>query len=222
MNLSVIIPVLNEEKTISKIVKLVLKQKNVKEIIIVDDGSTDGTSRILSKINNLKIKIITHLHNKGKGSALRTAIKVVSQDYVLIQDADLEYNPNDFSLLLKSASLNTVIYGSRNLGKNKHAYTRTYIGNFLVTFFFNVLYNRRLTDSYTCYKLIPNNILKNIILESNGFEIEAEITAKLAKKGIKIIELPIRYSPRKYEQGKKIKTIDAIKGVLKYLTLRFS
>lgn len=221
MSLSIIIPVLNEEKTITKVINQVLKQKNVGEIIIVDDGSIDKTPKILSKLKNSKIKILTHLQNRGKGAALRTAFKVVSQDYALPQDADLEYNPNQFSLLAKTADPNTVVYGSRNLGQNKHAYTRTYLGNLLVTGFFNVLYNRHLTDSYTCYKLIPKKILQSLNLDSNGFEIEAEITAKLTKKGIKIIEIPIRYSPRKYKQGKKIKARDALRGILKYLTLRF-
>ncbi len=222
MNLSIIIPVLNEEKTIIKTINNVLRQKDVGEIIIVDDGSTDKTPKILRELKNSKIKVFTHPQNRGKGAALRTALKAVSKDYILPQDADLEYNPNQIGLLMKIVSPDTAVYGSRTLGKNKSAYIRTYLGNILVTGVFNILYKRRLTDSYTCYKLIPKKILHGLNLDSDGFEIEAEITAKLAKKGVKIVEVPIQYSPRKYEQGKKIKASDAFKGVLKYLTLRFS
>ncbi len=222
MSLSIIIPILNEEKTILQVIEKVLKQKNVGEIIIVDDGSTDKTPQILSKLKNSKIKLLTHPQNKGKGAALITALKDVTKDYCLIQDADLEYDPDQFDLLFQAASPNIVVYGSRILGQNRHAYTRTYLGNVLVTAFFNILYGGNLTDSYTCYKLIPKKILQALELDSNGFEIEAEITAKLAKMGVKIVEVPIRYSPRKYEQGKKIKAKDALKGILKYLTLRFS
>lgn len=222
MSISVIIPVLNEEKTIKQVIDKVLLQKNVGEILIVDDGSTDKTPQILSKLKNSKIKVLTHPQNKGKGAALRTAFSKVSKDFCLIQDADLEYDPKQFDLLFKAATPDIVVYGSRILGQNRHAYTRTYLGNVLVTAVFNILYGGNLTDSYTCYKLIPKNILKKLKLDSNGFEIEAEITAKLSKMGIKIIEVPIKYNPRKYEQGKKIKAKDAIKGVLKYLSLRFS
>lgn len=226
MSLSVIIPVLNEEKTILQVINKVLKQKNTGEIIIVDDGSTDKTPQILAKLNppagGPKIKVLTHPQNRGKGAALRTAFPKVSKEYALIQDADLEYDPKQFDSLFKAATPKTVIYGSRILGQNRHAYTRTYLGNVMVTGVFNILFGGNLTDSYTCYKLIPKKILQSLKLDSDGFEIEAEITAKLAKKGVKIVEVPIKYNPRKYEQGKKIKAKDAIKGVLKYLTIFLS
>lgn len=229
MRLSVIIPVLNEEKTISKIIEKVLKQKDVCEIIVVDDGSRDNTPEILkraqSKLRKNKrqtIKVVIHPQNKGKGAAIRTGITKVSGDFLIIQDADLEYNPEEFGELLKKASSKTVVYGSRILAKNPHAYIRTYLGNVFISAMHNLLFGDKLTDIYTCYKLLPSNIAKELKLQSNGFEIEAEITAKLAKNGIKIIEVPISYKPRSYEKGKKIKAKDALIGAYTLLKIKFS
>ena len=221
MTLTVIIPVFNEQKTIKESIREVLSQSAVDRILIVDDGSTDKTPEILGSISNNKIKVITHDKNLGKGSALRTGFSKVGGGFVIVQDADLEYNPTEYSKLIKSASPNTAVYGSRIRGQNAHAYTRTYLGNVLVTAVCNLLFGTKLTDSYTCYKLLPTKIAKGLKLRSNGFEIEAEITAKLLKKGIKIIEIPIKYNPRTYEQGKKIKAKDALLGILTYLRIRF-
>lgn len=221
MKLIVIIPVFNEQKTLKESIEKVLSQSVVKRILVVDDGSTDKTPEILRSIGNNKIKVITHHKNLGKGAALRTGFSKVSGDFVIVQDADLEYNPHEYSKLLKSASPDTVVYGSRIKGQNAHAYTMTYLGNVLVTLVCNLLFGTKLTDSYTCYKLLPTKIAKELKLQSNGFEIEAEITANLLKKGIKIIEVPIKYSPRTYEQGKKIKAKDALLGILTYLKIRF-
>lgn len=219
--ISVVIPVFNEERLITKILNKVLQQKEVGEIIIVNDGSTDKTAKILSKFRSHKVKIFTHLNNQGKGAAICTGFKKIQEDFVIIQDADLEYNPAEYKNLLAQASKNKVIYGSRILGNNPHAYTRTYLGNVLLSCFANFLFNIRLTDTYTCYKLMPTAIAKNLKLKSKGFEIEAEITAKLAKQGITIVEIPISYNPRSYEQGKKIKTKDAIIGAWTLLKIRF-
>lgn len=221
MKISVVIPAFNEEKTIRKILTCVLKQKSVGEIIVVDDGSSDKTWEVLQKIKNPKIKRIKHQVNSGKGAAIRTGFKNASLNYVLIQDADLEYNPIDYQKLLDKVSEKKVVYGTRMKTNNKHAYFRTFLGNIFITGFCNFLFGTHLTDSYTCYKLLPTKIACSLKLISNGFEIEAEITGKLAKKKIPIIEVPITYSPRSYQQGKKIKAKDALKGSLTYLKIRY-
>jgi len=222
MKISVIIPTYNEGKTILKTIKEVLKQKAVGEVIIVDDGSKDKSWNTLAKIDNPIIKLLRHKINKGKGAALRTGLARVSQDYTLIQDADLEYEPRQYNNLIGKASDKNAVYGSRLKADNPFAYYRTYLGNIFVTKLCNLLFGSKLTDSYTCYKLIPTKIFKSLNLQSNGFEIEAEITAKLLKRKISVIEVPIKYKPRSYEQGKKIKAIDALKGALTYLKIRFS
>ena len=224
MTLSVVIPVLNEEKTINKILIKVLKQKSAVEVIVIDDGSTDRTLEVLKNFSktNKKIKLLRHKKNLGKGAAVINGLKKVSSDYLLIQDADLEYNPDEYIKLVSKVSADTVVYGSRMIKKNTHAYERTYIGNLVLTYICNFLFGTKLTDSYTCYKLLPTKIAKKLNLKSQGFELEAEITAKLAKKKINIFEVPISYSPRKYEEGKKIKALDALKGVFTLLRIKFT
>ncbi|KKU47247.1 MAG: Glycosyltransferase, group 2 family [Candidatus Woesebacteria bacterium GW2011_GWF2_46_8] len=211
VKISVIIPTFNEEKTIEKTLDAVLKQKVVGEVIIVDDGSRDKTASLLkeNKSRDWRIKLILHQKNLG------------NSNYVLIQDADLEYDPIEYKNLISKASPNRAVYGSRLLTKNPHAYARTYLGNVFLTSFCNLLFGTKLTDSYTGYKLLPTKIIKALNLSSNGFELEAEITAKLAKRKIPIIEVPISFRPRKYEQGKKIKARDALIGVLTFLKIRF-
>lgn len=221
MTVSVIVPTYNEEKTLSKILDKVLKQKNVNEIIVVDDGSKDRSWDILKSIQNPKIIAIKHQKNLGKGAAIRTGIEKAKFDYILIQDADLEYDPVNYRSIFNKASKKVVVFGSRLKTKNKFAYIRTYLGNIFITTVCNILFNTNLTDSYTCYKLIPTKIAKSLNLNSNGFEIEAEITGKLAKRKIPIIEVPITYKPRNYKQGKKIKAKDAIQGFLTYIKIRF-
>ncbi|KKT67026.1 MAG: Glycosyl transferase family 2 [Candidatus Curtissbacteria bacterium GW2011_GWC1_44_33] len=223
MKISVIIPTFNEEKTIEKTLDRVLEQKVVGETIIVDDGSRDKTANILKKNQSRdpRIKLVFHQKNRGKGAAVRTGLSKVSSDYVLIQDADLEYDPIEYNKLISKASPGRAVYGSRLLTKNPHAYARTYLGNVLLTGLGNLLFGIKLTDSYTGYKLLPTKIMRALNLSSNGFELEAEITAKLAKRKILIIEVPISFTPRKYEQGKKIKTEDALTGALTFLKVKF-
>lgn len=221
MKLSVIIPTFNEQKTIVQIITNVCSQKKVFEVVVVDDGSTDKTLALLKKIKNKKLRIFSHNKNLGKGAAIKTGLAKVNGDFIIIQDADLEYDPTEYSKLIHVSSYSTVVYGSRIKGNNPHAYTRTYLGNTLITAFANLLFGINLSDAYTCYKLIPTKIAKDLNLSSNGFEIEAEITGKLAKKGIKIIEVPITFRPRGYEEGKKIKARDAIVGSLTFLQIRF-
>lgn len=220
--LSVIIPVFNEQNSILKILDKVLLQKEVTEIIVVNDGSTDKTVQILKKVKNKKVKIFNHFKNQGKGAAIRTGLEKAKSDFVIIQDADLEYDPSEYKNLLTKADKNIAVFGSRILGKNPHAYTRTYLGNILLSTFASFLFNRKLTDTYTCYKLIPAAVAKKLKLKSNGFEMEAEITAKLAKNNVPIIEVPISYYPRSYEQGKKIKAKDALTGAWTFLKIRLN
>lgn len=220
---SIIIPAYNEESTIEAVVNKVLKQRCIGEIIIIDDNSKDNTLNILkkSKFRRSNIEIIKHKKNFGKGGAIVSGIKRAKYPYILIQDADLEYNPDDYKILLKKAGQKKAVYGSRLINKNPHAYELTYLGNVFLTTLHNILFRDNLTDSYTCYKLIPTKIARSLKLKSNGFEIEAEITAKLKKRNIPIIEVPISYSPRKYEDGKKIKAVDALKGAFVFLKIRF-
>lgn len=216
--LSIIIPVLNEEATLEK----VLEQVNSapvfdyeKEIIIVDDGSTDRTAEILGNVKD-KFNLIVLKHEKiqGKGRALRTGFEKITGQAVLIQDADLEYNPNDYQNLLKVfEETGSVVYGSRNINPEKRGYSHYVLGAWFLTKVNNLLFNSKLTDVYTCYKLFPSYLIKSIPLKSNGFEIEAEMTAKILKKGKDIKEVPISYSPRKFKDGKKINIIDGLKGL---------
>ena len=225
--LSIIIPVLNEESTIEEIIKQV---KNApvfdyeKEIIIVDDGSSDNTKNILKNIKE-KYNLIILRHNKniGKGKAIRTGLKAVTGSAVIIQDADLEYNPNDWILLLKELNNSKIgaVYGSRNINPEKKGYFHYVLGVKFLTFLNNFLFRTKLTDIYTCYKLFPAHLIKSIKLDSNGFEIEAEITAKILKKGLLIKEVPISYNPRKFKQGKKIRFKDGLIGIWTIIKYRF-
>lgn len=216
MRLSIIIPIYNEQNTILQTVRQVLRQQ-VHEVVIINDGSSDGTALKLKLIRDPRVRIKTHLSNQGKGRAIISGINLVTGNYVLIQDADLEYCPTDYPKLLKYASPHKAVFGSRLIYSNPRAYFVTYLGNVILTKLCNILYGSNLTDSYTCFKLIPTRILKSLNLKSKSFEIEAEITAKLLKKNYPIIEVPIKYMPRNYQQGKKIKFKDAILGLITYL-----
>lgn len=214
--LSIIISAYNEEKTIAEIIDRVEKAElgNVeKEIIIVNDGSLDNTEDIIKQYVERHI-IVNYQKNKGKGVAIRAGIERASGDYVIIQDADLEYNPNDIkSLLVKAENKNAqVVYGSRNLdkGKNEKAGWSYYIGGVFLSWLANMLYGIKITDEPTCYKLINLKLLKELNLESVGFEFCPEVTGKIAKRKIKIYEVPISYHPRSKKQGKKIKLKDGI------------
>lgn len=227
IKISIIIPVFNEINTIEKVLEKVLRISVEKEIIIVDDGSTDGTRELLEKIssegNYPMIKVLFHEKNKGKGAAIRTALEHAKGEIVCFQDADLEYEPMEIMELLKGFEDESIdaVYGSRFLKENPSIYKTFLWGNKLLTFFINFLYKARITDSYTCYKLIKMELAKKLRLESNGFEIEAEISAKLAKSKRKILELPISYNPRRIEEGKKIRFRDALKGFYTILKVKF-
>ena len=216
MKLTIIIPAFNEEKTISKILEKVIDVKIPsvkKEIIVVDDGSSDKTVFNLPK--NKKYKLITHKKNLGKGAAIASGLKIATGDYVIIQDADLEYDPRQIELLIKPVieKKAKVVYGTRlnrlpNLKKEEKSlrFLLHYFGNRYLSFVASILYLQWLTDIETCYKLFPVKIGKKINLKSKRFDFEPEITAKLLKRGYKILEVPISATPRDYKHGKKLRT----------------
>jgi len=226
MKLSIIIPVYNEERTIDRLISIIkgVDLKEVKkEIVVIDDGSKDKTVEKLKKIEG--IKLILHKKNSGKGAAIRTGIKHVTGGIVIIQDADLEYNPNEYYKLIKPIieGKTKVVYGSRRLNKKnkKHSGVSFYFGGLVLTALANILYGIRITDEPTCYKVFRTDILKGISLKCNRFEFCPEVTAKIAKKGLNIYEVPISYVPRSTKQGKKIRWRDGIAGALTLLKYRF-
>lgn len=234
MRLSIVVPVYNEIKTISEILRRVLKArlpKGVqKEIIVVDDGSSDGTREILKKFKHPKVKIFYHPRNLGKGSALRTGFSKVTGEIVTIQDADLEYNPEDFSRLIKPIIDNhaQVVYGNRFAnyplrlwGANKTVLPTHWVGNRTLTLLTSLFYGVWLNDMETCYKLLRRDVLQNLKLKAERFDIEPEITSQILKKGIKIIEIPIQVEPRTHSEGKKISWRDGFAAILTLIKYRF-
>ena len=234
MKLSIIIPVFNEEKTIAEILKKVSEVKipNVeKQIIVVNDGSTDATASVISnfKFPISNFKLLRHEKNVGKGAAVRTGIKNATGDYIIIQDADLEYNPKDIKKLLVPvlSGMTQVVYGSRlkrlpSLSRDERTpqFLLHYIGNKFLSLLTSILYGQWITDMETCYKLFSAKSVKNMQLNAKGFEFEPEITSKLLKKGYKILEIPISTNPRGYNEGKKLNTFRdgfiALWSLLKY------
>lgn len=217
MKLSIIIPVYNEVDTIAAVVRKVKGVKYEKEIIIVDDASSDGTKNVLQELGKQpEIKVLYHELNQGKGAAIRTAIKSIEGDVVIIQDADLEYDPADYPKLLEPIldSRADVVYGSRFLGgPHRVLFFWHYVGNKLLTLFSNVMTNLNLTDMETGYKVFKADVIKSIPLSANRFGFEPEITAKIAHKKYKIYELPISYSGRDYSEGKKIGWKDGVAAI---------
>ena len=218
VKLSVIIPVYNEVDHIEQVLSSVQKVHMAKEVIVVDDCSQDGTTGILRAHSD--IKTLFHQKNRGKGAAIRSGLTVTSGDYVVIQDADLEYSPAQYQFLLKPLEKNQtrVVYGSRILGKGTFIRSSYYANRFL-TCLTNILFCSHLTDMETCYKVIDTALLKSLNLTSSRFEIEPEITCKLLKRKEKIVELPITYEGRK--KGKKIGIKDGIQAIWNILKWKF-
>jgi glycosyltransferase involved in cell wall biosynthesis len=225
MNLTVILPVYNESETILEILRRVKSTGVVNEILVVDDGSKDGTRDILAALEPDGItRVILHPHNMGKGAAVRTGIQNAREEIVLIQDADLEYDPRDYPALLRplEEGIADVVYGSRFLGGARRPILYwNMVANKILTFITNILYNNILSDMETGYKVFRREKIKDIPLYSNHFDFEPEFTAKILKRKIRIFEVPITFNPRDYSQGKKIHMSDAFYAVWALLKYRF-
>ncbi|HSL45589.1 MAG TPA: glycosyltransferase family 2 protein [Anaerolineales bacterium] len=225
MNLSVVIPVYNEVDNIGEILKRVQSTKLASEIVVVDDGSKDGTRDALQKLDGKEnVRVILHERNQGKGAAVVTGMKAARGDVLLIQDADLEYNPRDYPVLLQpiEEGLADVVYGSRFLGA-PHRVTMFWhlVANRLLTLMTNILYNTILTDMETGYKVFRREVIEGITIRAKRFDFEPEFTAKVLKRNHRIFEVPISFNPRDYSQGKKIKLKDAFEAVWTLLKYRF-
>ena len=225
MKLSVIVPVYNEVQNIGEILKRVQASKLAMEIIVVDDGSHDGTRDVLKKLDRKgKVRVILHDKNRGKGAAVVTGLNAATGDVLLIQDADLEYDPRDYPVLLQPIieGVADVVYGSRFLG-GPHRVTMFWhmVANRLLTFMTNILYNTILTDMETGYKVFRRKVAENMKIRARRFDFEPEFTAKVLKRHYRIFEVPISFNPRDYSQGKKIKLRDAFDAVWTLLKYRF-
>lgn len=224
MLLSVLIPAYNEINNIQNILEKIVEVNIPMEIIVVDDGSTDGTRELLTTLKSDKIKVVFHEKNQGKGGAIKTAIEHSKGDIIIIQDADLEYDPQDYYKLIPviESGKAKVVYGSRFLNKqNKHSYFSFFLGGQVVTWITNILYLQNLTDEPTCYKVFDAQLLKSIKLNCTGFEFCPEVTAKIAKMGYKIPEIAISYYPRSISEGKKINWKDGVEAIWVLFKYRF-
>ncbi len=216
MKLSVVMPVYNEIRTIEEIIRRVKAVDIDKEIVIVDDYSTDGTREYLQKISDPLIRVFFHEKNMGKGASVRTGVAAAAGDVIVIQDADLEYNPQEYHQLIEPIldGRADVVYGSRFRGSTTRVHLFWhYLGNRILTLFSNMFTNLNLTDMEVCYKMFKANVIKNIRLRSNRFGFEPEVTAKVTRMGCRIYETPISYAGRDYSEGKKIGWKDAITAV---------
>ncbi|MCX7000027.1 MAG: glycosyltransferase family 2 protein [Candidatus Sumerlaeota bacterium] len=224
MLLSVIMPVYNEKKTIQTIIGRVMGVPLEKELIIVDDGSTDGTREILKEFDGRpNIKVVLHEKNRGKGAAIATGLKHITGDYVIIQDADLEYHPEEYSILLEPLLRGDadVVYGSRFKGSGRAFLFWHRMGNMFLNLVTNILYNSTLTDMETCYKTFRRDVIKDMKIESRRFNIEPEVTAKILKRKYRVFEVPITYSGRDFSEGKKITWIDGLSALWTLIKFRF-
>jgi glycosyltransferase involved in cell wall biosynthesis len=223
--LSVVMPVYNERDTIEGMIARVLAVPNIRiELVVVDDGSKDGTSDILRELEKKYPFKLFHKPNGGKGSALRLGFKEVTGDLVVIQDADTEYSPEEFPELIELICQGRadVVYGSRFLGRHRVFLFTHYLGNLFLTLLTNVLYNTMLTDMETCYKAMRIDVLRSFKLDSDGFGIEPELTAKIFKRGYRVYEVPITYDGRGYDEGKKITWRDGVVALWVLVKYRFT
>ncbi len=224
MNVTVVMPAYNEIDTIQPILDRVKSTGIPAEIVVVDDGSTDGTREWLTALRDDKVRVILHEKNMGKGAAVRTGIQNAKGDIIIIQDADLEYDPRDYVDLLKpiEEGITKVVYGSRFLGGARRSlYFWNMVANKMLTFMTNILYNNILSDMETGYKVFVKDAVKDIPLHARRFDFEPEFTAKILKRKIHIYEVPIRFNPREYSEGKKIRMKDAFEAVWTLLKYRF-
>ncbi len=224
--LSVIVPVYDERNTVVEIVR---RMRAVDlpvelEIVIVDDGSTDGTRDVLRQLADSTVRVVLHEHNKGKGAAIRTGLEKVTGDLVLIQDADLEYDPEDWPKLLAPVLRGKakVVYGSRFTGERRNMLFLHWLGNRFLSLTTNVLYNTTLSDMETCYKLFDRSVLDGITIKASRFEFEPEITAKILRRKIRIYEVPISYTGREFDEGKKITWRDGFIALWTLVKYRFT
>ena len=223
--MSVIMPVYNEQDTLREIVRRVREVELVFELIIVDDGSRDGTRLILQEMMGLPgVKILMHETNQGKGAAVVTGIKAAQGDVLIVQDADLEYDPQDYAKLLQPLQEGRcdVVYGSRFAhSKMQNAILINFLANKFLTFLTNLLYGSNLTDMETCYKVFPRELMENITIHARRFEFEPEFTAKILKQGVRLEEVPISFDPRGYSKGKKITAWDGLVAIWTLIKYRF-
>jgi glycosyltransferase involved in cell wall biosynthesis len=225
--LTVVVPVFNERNTLVEILRRMraveLPDSVEREIIVVDDGSNDGTRDVLNQLGDSTVRVIMHEQNQGKGAAVRTAFAHATGEYVLIQDADLEYDPEDWPRLLSPVLRGRarVVYGSRFTGERRNMLFLHWIGNRFLSLVTNVLYNTTLSDMETCYKLIDKSLLDEMNLAADQFDIEPEITAKILKRGVRIYEVPISYAGREFDEGKKITWHDGFAALWTLVKFRF-
>jgi glycosyltransferase involved in cell wall biosynthesis len=225
--LSIVVPVFNERNTLPEVLRRMrtveLPDGIDREILVVDDGSTDGTREVLRQLGDSTVRVVLHPENRGKGAAVRTGFAHASGDYVLIQDADLEYDPADWPRLVLPV-LNgkaRVVYGSRFTGERRNMLFMHWVGNRFLSLVTNVLYNTTLSDMETCYKLIERSLVDKMVLRSNRFDIEPEMTAKILKQGVRIYEVPISYTGREFDEGKKITWRDGFSALWTLVKYRF-
>jgi glycosyltransferase involved in cell wall biosynthesis len=221
----VIIPVYNERATVAEIIRRVraVDVPLTLQVIVVDDGSTDGSDKVLGALEDSTVRLITHAKNQGKGAAMRTGIAAATGDLLLIQDADLEYDPDDWMRLLDPILKGkaSVVYGSRFTGERKNMLPLHWFANRILSFTTNLLYSSTLSDMETGYKLFDAEVLKGMIIVSNGFEFEPEITAKVLRRGFRIYEVPISYAGREPSEGKKITWQDGFGALAALVRFRF-
>lgn len=222
LTITVIIPLYNERDSINKVVESVESQ-GVDEIIIVDDCSSDGSRQWLESVSNPKIKKFFHEKNLGKGGAVRTGLKAATCDVIIIQDADLEYDPEEYERLVKPIALNRtdVVYGSRFKGITRVFYFWHLVGNKFLTLVANLLYNTTLTDMETCYKVFRRKCIEGLVLKSDGWGFDPEITAHFLKNNFRVVEVPISYYGRTYEEGKKIRWVHGLTVLVTLIWCRF-
>lgn len=223
MKISIIIPAYNEKSTLPQMLHQIESQPFEKEIIIVDDCSTDGTGEYINSLKQAHYKKLFHKENLGKGAALRTAQPYIEGDIVIIQDADLEYQPEDYAALLKPIQNGgaEVVFGTRFLGPHRVFYFWHYFGNKVLSLLTNLLYNTILSDMECGYKVFRAEVFQNITIRSNKFDVEPELTAKIFKQRLKVVEVPITYYGRNYNEGKKITWLDFFPAIWALIKFRF-